>query len=76
MMIGYFTLSMKMLLKSMPAALLGPDAGHVLILIPFVVPTIVQFLTLTPVTSSSFGSFPRLPTLLNQTKSVSYSSGN
>ena len=59
---------MTMLLKSMRKALLGADPGQVLILMPFSVPIIVQFVTVTPLTSNSSGNLPRLPTLYNKQK--------
>lgn len=44
------------------------ESAQVLILIPFVVPLILQSLTTSPFTSFSFGYLPKLPTLYTQEK--------
>lgn len=62
-MMGLSTFSMIISPKRIPEALLAPDAGHVLIRTPFVVPTSVQFFAMNPLTSCSFRTFPRLPIL-------------
>lgn len=63
-MMGLVTLFMMMFVNVMlVAALLPGELAHVLILIPFVVPEMVQSLTTSPLTSPSFGYFPKLPTL-------------
>lgn len=46
------------------AALLPGELAHVLILMPFVVPLMVQSLTKSPLTSLSFRYLPKLPTLM------------
>lgn len=62
--IGLVTLFMIMFSNVMfVAALLPGELGHVLILIPFLVPVMVQSLTTSPLTSPSFGYLPKLPTL-------------
>lgn len=64
MTMGFLTLLITKFWKIMDEALLGVfPAGHDLILIPFSVPTSVQFFTVIPNTSSSFAYFPKLPTL-------------
>lgn len=63
-MIGLVTLFMTMFSKVMLVAALSPgESGHVLILMPFMVPVMLQSLTTRPFTSPSFGYFPKLPTL-------------
>lgn len=48
-------------------ALLPGEFSHVLILMPFVVPVMVQSLTKSPLTSPSFRYLPKLPTLSHLT---------
>lgn len=63
-MIGLVTLFITMFSKVMLVAALSPgELGHVLILMPFMVPVMLQSLTTRPFTSPSFGYLPKLPTL-------------
>lgn len=60
--------------KVMLEAVLAGDAGHVFTRTPLWVPLIVQFWTVIPVTSSSFGYLPRRPILdiENESSLVAY----
>lgn len=67
MMIGLVTLFIIIFSKVMLVAALRPgELAQVLILIPFVVPLILQSFTTSPLTSFSFGYLPKLPTLETQ----------
>ena len=60
---------MTMFSKVMLVAALWPgESGHVLILMPFIVPVMLQSLTTRPLTSPSFGYLPKLPTLDTNTR--------
>lgn len=62
---GFLTLNMAMSSKCKSDTVIAPGVpGQVLILTPLSVLLSVQFLTVIPSTGSSFGYFPRLPTLM------------
>lgn len=63
MIMGFETLIIEISSNVKSAALLALAPGQVFTLMPLSVPLTVQFLTVIPLTSFSFGYLPRLPIL-------------